>query len=440
MKKTLILTVLMVVMLISIFAISVSATEIDGIHYTLNSNKTATVSDGNKNGTISVVNIPETVFYNNTTYTVTSIDVNAFWGNKNITSVSFPSTIKVWDKGYTFNGCSNLSSFTFPKDCTISLIPSSAFAGTALTSIDIPETVTELGQSAFHGCSKLTSIVLPKGLTKWGDNVFQNCSNITSLVIPEGITKIPHNGLHGCTGLRELTVPKGCTVYGQYSFNQNGSKITIKYTGTEGDTGYESFKKYLSQAKYEFVNHCEIYYDNNHDIETNYVFTSFVDECYTEDKCSRCENSSKGEIFDAMFKFLGYSTNGKRICTSYVIDNDSIEKFNEAKPEANLQFGFIIAKETDVLIDANGNFYQESINFDLTESNYIGFDFILTGDFTNIESASALLTMNIYTLVASENDTVDVKYIYGETVENRIISKSYDDADLISFNMLISAY
>ena len=170
------------------------------------------------------------------------------------------------------------------------------------------------------------------------------------------------------------------------------------------------------------------------------MFTSFVDECYTEDKCSRCEKTSKGEIFDAMFKFLGYSTNGKRICTSYVIDNDSIEKFNEAKPEANLQFGFIIAKETDVLIDANGNFYQESINFDLTESNYIGFDFILTGDFTNIESASALLTMNIYTLVASENDTVDVKYIYGETVENRIISKSYDDADLISFNKLISAY
>ena len=38
----------------------------------------------------------------------------------------------------------------------------------------IPDGVTEIGYSAFKGCSSLTSMVIPKGVTKIGNNAFNN--------------------------------------------------------------------------------------------------------------------------------------------------------------------------------------------------------------------------------------------------------------------------
>ena len=68
-----------------------------------------------------------------------------------------------------------------------------------------------IGSYAFKGCNRLTSLTLPDGITEIGDQAFHGCSGLTSLNLPAGITKIGSDAFHGCSGLRSLTLPAGIT-------------------------------------------------------------------------------------------------------------------------------------------------------------------------------------------------------------------------------------
>jgi hypothetical protein len=78
--KKLFTIAIMIAMLACIFVVCASATEINGIHYSLNAgSKTATVSD-NTACAIEIVEIPSTVTYEGVTYNVTAIASHAFAG------------------------------------------------------------------------------------------------------------------------------------------------------------------------------------------------------------------------------------------------------------------------------------------------------------------------------------------------------------------------
>jgi hypothetical protein len=64
-----------------------------------------------------IVEIPETVTWGTTTYTVTSICAYAFWGDTGVTSVTIPNSVTEIDD-YAFNGCTSLKDITFPASIT----------------------------------------------------------------------------------------------------------------------------------------------------------------------------------------------------------------------------------------------------------------------------------------------------------------------------------
>lgn len=59
-------------------------------------------------------------------------------------------------------------------------IASNAFAKCALTSVTIPDSVTEIGASAFSGCTGLTSVRISARITSIGDSAFSGCSSLTA--------------------------------------------------------------------------------------------------------------------------------------------------------------------------------------------------------------------------------------------------------------------
>lgn len=86
---------------------------------------------------------------------------------------------------HVFEGMNNLEEVKIGKDITS--IPWGSFAGTtSLTSIDIPSTVTHIGESAFSG-SGLTSVVIPDSVTKIDLYAFHT-TPLTSLVIPDNMS------------------------------------------------------------------------------------------------------------------------------------------------------------------------------------------------------------------------------------------------------------
>ena len=101
---------------------------------------------------------------------------------------------------------------------TICICDDAFYDCTGLTSVVIPDGVTEIGEEAFRGCTGLTSVVIPEGVTKIEWETFRGCTGLTSVVIPEGVTKIEYEAFRGCTGLTSVVIPDGVTEIGRAAF------------------------------------------------------------------------------------------------------------------------------------------------------------------------------------------------------------------------------
>lgn len=98
---------------------------------------------------------------------------------------------------------------------------------------------------AFAECTKLKSIELPSSLTYIGDNAFGACYNLTgNLIIPEGVEYIGHLAFEGCTGLSgNLILPKKLKNIGAYAFSScrglSGNVLIPNSVDTVGDKAFQ---------------------------------------------------------------------------------------------------------------------------------------------------------------------------------------------------------
>lgn len=82
------------------------------------------------------------------------------------------------------------------------------FSGCALTSITIPDSVTNIGFRAFDDCTNLTSVTIPDSVTGMGWWAFNECTRLTNITLPNRITDIQNGVFCGCTSLKSVTIPK----------------------------------------------------------------------------------------------------------------------------------------------------------------------------------------------------------------------------------------
>ena len=179
--------------------------EVDGIYYNITdvTNKTVGVVGHNSDKITGRVVFPDSVTYNGTTYSVTSVGWRAF------------------------HGCSHLTSVKIPNSVT-SIAPDAFSSCTGLTSITIPNSVTSIGSSAFWGCSGLESIVVDSGNTRYDSR--ENCNAIIetgsntllygckNTVIPNSVTSIGNGAFFCCSGLTSITIPNSVTSIGSSAF------------------------------------------------------------------------------------------------------------------------------------------------------------------------------------------------------------------------------
>ena len=116
-----------------------------------------------------------------------------------------------------FAGCKSLTSIKIPK--SVSNIGSYAFSGCkSLTSINIPDSVTNIGRNAFGGCESLKSINIPDSVTNIGDSAFWNCESLTSINIPDSVTNIGQDAFKYCKSLTSINIPNSVTNIGKSAF------------------------------------------------------------------------------------------------------------------------------------------------------------------------------------------------------------------------------
>lgn len=174
----------------------------DGIYYNITSTTNLTVEVTHKGNSYyeysnwysGNIVIPETIVYNSSVYTVTSIGSDAFHGND-------------------------------------------------LISITIPETVSVIRRRAFQYCDKLASIKMSNGINKIEENAFYGCSGlIGDLILPNSLWEIGAYSFYGCNGLSVINIGNSVVSIGDQAFlGCTGLEYFISNSSTPPSCGRHVF-------------------------------------------------------------------------------------------------------------------------------------------------------------------------------------------------------
>lgn len=102
---------------------------------------------------------------------------------------------------------------------------------TIITSVIIPETVTEIGTLAFCGCKNLSGMNLPTGITEIGMGAFSGCSLLSEVTLPESIEYLGDYAFEGCA-VTSITIPESISALGNSLFKNCSSLTDIDISGS----------------------------------------------------------------------------------------------------------------------------------------------------------------------------------------------------------------
>ena len=102
--------------------------------------------------------------------------------------------------------------------------------------IGIPSTINGLpvvgiADGAFDYNGSLTSVTIPNSVTNIGVYAFFYCDNLTSVTIGNGVTSIGYAAFEGCYNLTNVMIGKSVTSIGDWAFESSGSPLTVVCLG-----------------------------------------------------------------------------------------------------------------------------------------------------------------------------------------------------------------
>ena len=121
--------------------------------------------------------------------------------------------VEIGEKGssYAFNTCPGLTTVTIPN--TITDISNSAFSECTELTILIIDSNSFISKNHTYGIynsfgNQFINCTLGNSVTKIGNNVFQSCSKLETVVVPSTVTQIGNQAFRYCSKLTSLTIQR----------------------------------------------------------------------------------------------------------------------------------------------------------------------------------------------------------------------------------------
>ncbi len=213
MKKLLsiLVSLMLLLTMLPLGAVSVSAGTYGDLSYRI-FNGEVTITDCSST-VYGWVFIPDTI----EGYPVTAIDDEAFYDCASLTSVTIPSSIKKIGED-AFESITYAPNFTkvYIQDlaawCAIDFDEySDVLSGRALyvddskvTELVIPDTVTEISDYAFSGCTSIKTVVIGDSVTDIGEGAFEYCSNLQSVTMGSNVAYVQDYAFYTCKSLTDV--------------------------------------------------------------------------------------------------------------------------------------------------------------------------------------------------------------------------------------------
>ncbi len=161
-----------------------------------------------------------------------------------VTSVTLPESLVEFPR---LAALPVLERVTIPS--SVASLPNGAFAGdSSLKTLDIPETITALGDNCFSS-SGLTEISLPDSITSMGKSDFEACRSLTKATLSGGVKKIPERTFYDCYMLEQITIPSGVTSIGKDAFRGCMALSDIYLPDTLASVDAEAAGLYRNKTK-----------------------------------------------------------------------------------------------------------------------------------------------------------------------------------------------
>ncbi len=178
-----------------------------------------------------------------------SIVQDAFNGCSALTSVQIPASVTAIGLN-AFNGCNALTTVNFlgTIDEWVAIQFKNNYAnpvacakelkinGSKVESVVLENSTTSISDYAFYNCSSLASIQIPASATSIGKNAFYNCTSLASIQIPASVTTIGESAFGYCASLASITVDASNEQYKDIDgnlYNKEGNTLIQYAVGKE---------------------------------------------------------------------------------------------------------------------------------------------------------------------------------------------------------------
>ena len=172
---------------------------------------------------------------------VVAIDQYALSGNKGLTGIKIPESVKTVGSE-SFALCPALDSVVLPSQVTE--IAPGVFAGEGVRKVVVPDGVKKISHFAFLKNTKLDSVKINPAtsqITVIEPSAFNGCSALVSCPLPEGIQEVGAYAFDGCSKLQATNMPKTATVINPYQYRNCSSLTEFTIPATVTEIGMNAF-------------------------------------------------------------------------------------------------------------------------------------------------------------------------------------------------------